>query len=427
VPDCDVGLVPCGGTCADLETDPDHCGDCDAPCGDGKTCTAGVCLPEEEDECADDADCPAVDGGTAVCIGGFCGARCPDGEAPCTEGCCPWATETVDPVENHTGGWRPDLALDGEGRPHIAHRGARFAGGDRVHYVHHDGLEWTLRLAAVAPVKGWQASIALGDDEVLVGFAVLNDDNTKDMVLGRWTEADGPTVEIVDRTQHGSVASIAFGPDGDLHGIWEGTGLAQIVHGVRGEDDWTTETVDLPSAPSWMADLRVDARGIVHLAYNTSGDLPDAGVHYGRRDGEGWSFEHLAGPTSISRVSLALDAEDRPHLAWYQQETGSLHYGRRDGDGWWIETVDDDGDVGWNPSLALDPGGHPQITYGLRDQSALRHARRLGPGAWEISVVDAGPSAGRWSSLAIDADGRPHVAYSDAEAMRLKYAVLPDP
>ncbi|MBW2523529.1 MAG: DUF5060 domain-containing protein [Deltaproteobacteria bacterium] len=43
--ECPSGQTDCGGSCADLQTDRDHCGSCDAPCGDDEQCAGGSCLP----------------------------------------------------------------------------------------------------------------------------------------------------------------------------------------------------------------------------------------------------------------------------------------------------------------------------------------------------------------------------------------------
>jgi hypothetical protein len=40
---CSDGLMLCGGKCADLLSDDDHCGACDDPCGAGETCVLGDC------------------------------------------------------------------------------------------------------------------------------------------------------------------------------------------------------------------------------------------------------------------------------------------------------------------------------------------------------------------------------------------------
>ncbi len=41
---CDAGLHRCDGTCVDFATDPQHCGECDHPCGAAQECVANLCV-----------------------------------------------------------------------------------------------------------------------------------------------------------------------------------------------------------------------------------------------------------------------------------------------------------------------------------------------------------------------------------------------
>jgi len=61
-PGCEEPMLLCGRDCVDPESDPDHCGNCDSPCGDNNatpSCNAGrcefECLPDF-DNCDDDAN-----------------------------------------------------------------------------------------------------------------------------------------------------------------------------------------------------------------------------------------------------------------------------------------------------------------------------------------------------------------------------------
>ena len=82
--DCSALEVACGVECAELLTNPAHCGACGASCEDGEVCSEGVCLAECPDGLAqcrgtcrdlasDGSHCGACD---APCAGGF---ACVDG------------------------------------------------------------------------------------------------------------------------------------------------------------------------------------------------------------------------------------------------------------------------------------------------------------------------------------------------------------
>lgn len=140
----------------------------------------------------------------------------------------------------------------------------------------------------------------------------------------------------------------------------------------------------------------------------------------------GWLTETVDGVEHAgSMSSLALDAAGRPHIAYYARS--GLYYAYHDGTAWQVGRVDGlpDEETGWYPSLALDASGHPHVTYfeSVTGHSAgdLRYAYHDGT-SWHLETVDSAGDVGRWSSLALDAAGLPHVSYYDATAQSLKYA-----
>jgi len=69
-------------------------------------------------------------------------------------------------------------------------------------------------------------------------------------------------------------------------------------------------------------------------------------------------------------------------------------------------------------SLALDAAGRPHVAYG---GDHLYYAYRDGAG-WHTTAVDSGLQVGVYASLALDAAGRPHIAYYDQDTDTLRYA-----
>jgi len=83
--------------------------------------------------------------------------------------------------------------------------------------------------------------------------------------------------------------------------------------------------------------------------------------------------------------------------------------------------VDDDGGNGWYTSLELDANGRPHIGYNAWGPRELRYAYKDGS-SWQVEVVDGEGSVGEYASLALDGDGRPHFSYYDYLNGDLKYA-----
>ncbi len=76
---CREGFTDCGGACADLFNDPDHCGACGTACAANQVCAFGQCMascPQPLATCG--RSCASLGGDDLNC--GACGNACPDGQ-----------------------------------------------------------------------------------------------------------------------------------------------------------------------------------------------------------------------------------------------------------------------------------------------------------------------------------------------------------
>jgi len=96
-----------------------------------------------------------------------------------------------------------------------------------------------------------------------------------------------------------------------------------------------------------------------------------------------------------------------------------LKYAQHTGTAWSIETVET-GNFDY-PSLALDADGYPHISYTTYDTHVLKYAKWTGS-AWSIETVDSTTSVGPRASLALDSEGKPHISYYDEADGNLMYA-----
>ncbi len=92
---------------------------------------------------------------------------------------------------------------------------------------------------------------------------------------------------------------------------------------------------------------------------------------------------------------------------------------------WSIETVDYIGFVGKYTSLALDSSGYPHISYYDDTMGDLKYAYQ-DAGGWHISTVDSTGSVGGYTSIALDND-YPRISYYDGSNGDLKYAWIEQP
>jgi len=171
---------------------------------------------------------------------------------------------------------------------------------------------------------------------------------------------------------------------------------------------WVSETVDSAGDLGRWASLRLDSTDRPHIAYQ---DIAHSDLRYARYDGSAWITTTVDSVDAVGWfASLALDTADHPHISYFDGSNWNLKYAYNNGSGWQIDIVDTLAFPGWYTSIAVDQDNQPHIAYHDRAQGSLKYARREGIG-WHVEVVDASNHAGFFASLALDSAGRPHISY----------------
>ena len=234
---------------------------------------------------------------------------------------------------------------------------------------------------------------------------------------------------------------------------------------------WSIETV-IPSGTVGMhPSIAVDADNHPHISYC---DYAEKTVKYAYWDGTDWSIQTVGSATDPSTEalangglsSIALDGAGNPHICYYQSGTGGGYiYARQSESGWTHDAVplgsyvaggecsiavdettgaasislllmgqfgmalgywnssspgssavvvdDSDGNSGYNNSIVLGSDGFARISYEARGDSTVNYAIWNGS-SFEIETV-SDVSLVYWetrlTSLAVDDDDNPHVAY----------------
>ena len=319
-----------------------------------------------------------------------------------------WARETVE--EGAPSGLHTSLVLGPTGAPHVTYvdRGA-----DAVKY-------------AVLRPRGWEIDVVdahggfIGDTSLFldatqrphvsyfngragtVMYAVWNGSAWQRTPVDRGS-FQGPNSLAVDSS--GSVhLAYAFFNTKLQYAFWDGI-------------DWIIEQVDTRSLAVHHVSLSLDSEDRPHIAY-----YGDASLTYASRSGQAWTIETVdaSGNTGLY-ASLALDSLDIAHVAYRDFVSQELRYARRANGSWHVATVDSAGDAGWFASITVDEESVVHIAYYERLDSELRHARRQAD-AWFVERVDSEGVVGWHSSVAVDANGDPHITYYDWSRGSLRYA-----
>ena len=310
-----------------------------------------------------------------------------------------WNTQTVDPIGS---GWFTSLALDSQGNPHISYYGYY-----SLQYASWDGEKWKIEIVDPGKFGSTDSMISIGWHSSLV-----LDSN------------DNPHISYYHKT------------NGDLkYANWNGSG-------------WNVQTVDSAGDVGLDTSLAFDSSGNPHISY-----CGDTGLKYAVWNGSGWNIQ-IVDTTGEPRAfvgassSLALDSKDKPHISYIDQYRGTvLKYAFLNGSSWEIHTLSERARGGYSTSLALDSNDKVHIAHGDYTTHVLNYViidpALLPPPtplpdpvpptppspfttpaspAGTIKTVDSFGNVGKYSSLALDAEGNPHISYHDVTNNDLKYA-----
>jgi len=201
--------------------------------------------------------------------------------------------------------------------------------------------------------------------------------------------------------------------------------LGDLVVATRSDTGWSNETATDDGHDGWDSTVAISPDGTVHAAGIDPQQFDgEDGVEYYVRSGSRWKATPIgSGPIEYEwNVSLAIRPDGQPALTYFDNNTMDLRFAERIDNSWSIETVVEAGDVGRFSSLAIDEQGTPHISFYEKTGETtgiIRYATRV-DGTWvteivgELSSVFIGfAGARRITSLSLHPNGAPVIAYSD--------------
>jgi len=247
------------------------------------------------------------------------------------------------------------------------------------------------------------------------------DETGQDLKYTRWT-GTAWDVQTVDSGMVGTYTSIALGSHDYPHISYFDFNKENLKYAHWTGTAWDIETVDSDGSVGMYTSIALDASDYPHICYCDG--LPNEDLKYARWTGTAWDIETVDSDGSVGMyTSIDLDSSNRPHISYYDKTNEDLKYAHRPEAVWNIQTVHSDGSVGWYSSIALDSSDYPHISY--HDDfpnEYLRYAYWTGT-SWDLQTVDSTGNVGEYSSIAMDNKNRPHISYYDNTGQDLKYAL----
>ncbi|HEU4726136.1 MAG TPA: FlgD immunoglobulin-like domain containing protein [Candidatus Eisenbacteria bacterium] len=314
----------------------------------------------------------------------------------------------IDVVEEGNGtGPYCSLALDGVGNPRIAYYDFNT---QSLRYAHKDGDVWSVEVARAGVQVFDKTSLKLSSDGspqiAYYGDAPAYAVQYAEKRNGVWTNQ-------VVQLYAGNSPSMALDVYGNPCISYFGNGGSMIgfadaaVHLVspRGGERWRAGTQE---TVQWSGPGPVDIQLSLDggLTYTTL--LPSVSQNTVSVNVPSAESERarirIVRNSPLSRSESAADFSIASDLA----------------SPWWSSTLDAAGSLGYYTSLALDAQDHPRIAY-TTIAGTLKFAAQSGD-AWLAEVVDPTTVVGSITSIGVDPLGDTHIAYFDYNNSDLKYA-----
>jgi len=288
-----------------------------------------------------------------------------------------WYTMEVDA----SGGFE-SLAVDDNDQPHFAYVGPDESG---LRYAFWDGKKWNKQTLDYSRINFF-TFIRIGPNGLprISYYHRLQKDGSYALHL-KYAYYDGKTwfTETVDpRSATGKFNSLAIDSKGMPHISYSEVDSGDLLYASWDGTEWHFSTPDTHQrSQGWVgigSSIELDKAGRPHIAYL---DVGHHSVKYATLMPQGgWKTEvvdEITGKAdNIDRVSLKLDSQQRPHIAYWDSGMGVLRYATLTDKGWVAENVDSGDNVGLYPSMAIDSHDEIYISYYDASSSALRLARK---------------------------------------------------
>lgn len=285
-----------------------------------------------------------------------------------------------------------------------------------------------------ADVGQFSHVLVAGDGTLHIAY--YDEDNNDLKHAWKAASATSWSTETVDSADDvGEYLGLVQDEDGALHISYFNQSDSSLKHAwatqeSNGAWNWSTQTVDNSAFVGQHTAMASATDGSVHVVYKVAGTDLDVKHARGTYNGTTWVWTATTVDTQNdvgNFASIAVQSNGDAHLTYHDQTEGVLKYAFGDWNGsafsWTTEVVDNSADNVGEFTSATIAGTRLHVSYHDTTNDVLKHAwRDLPNGSWNTAVVEEGTTlgfAGKYSNLAVAADGQVHIVHYASSPSRL--------
>ncbi len=286
--------------------------------------------------------------------------------------------------------------------------------------------------------EGVKPALALDSQGIPLVAYMLED--LQGFVKGAVLKGNGWDITTVAEGYFYGPLDLAIGPDDVGHVAYHDhqdtrfdPSKGDAVYGAFRDGNWDVQTIFDRGHDGWDNRIVVDSNGVPHMSAIDPEDFNGNGVEYYYSDPNGeWRVVEIgSGPLTYRfSTSIGISLEGVPHITYYDQNSLDLRLAVKGPSGWEISTVDADGDTGLFSSLVVNKVGSIHISYLEKTGSSAGIVKYATKGTseteWQITEIGTleeirfgFTGARNITSLALDSQGNPWIAYSDEAVLKL--------
>jgi hypothetical protein len=313
------------------------------------------------------------------------------------------------------------LALDSQGLAHLSYLDDD---NSAIKYASWKGDQWEIEQVEKFGISGSTALVVDQMDQVHVTYLANGNIKYAKRVGSSWTS------ELLASEQWSMRLGLAVDSLQTPHIIYDSNSL---MYAIKNNDEWQMTTIADGEEIIYSGALALDSNELPHTCFEENADLV-----YAYYNGQEWISQivEVAAPDSFgvaATCALALDTWDRVHIVHYDFENDFIKYAHwpRGEHDWHQETL-----VSGEPTsqhIAIQVEDYVPYSYFLHIAYYDHFNKDLVYTRWDpytyldFQIIDDNGNVGEWPSIALDSAKNAHIAYFNSVAKDLQILVVPKP